>query len=126
VSAGRAVLAAVFSGLFWCGPAWAGDTALGEKLFDTCRACHALDPQQGGMSGPHLAGLKNRTVGSAEGFDYSPALRAARDQGLAWDEARLAAYLADPDAMFRGGWMSAPGLDREDDRAAVARFLMSR
>lgn len=102
----------------------AQESSAGEHLFATCQACHSLDPAKRGMAGPHLAGLSGRRVGTAEGFDYSPALRAAGAQGLSWDEDRLKAYLADPEGMFKGSWMSAPGLAREADRAAVADFLM--
>jgi cytochrome c2 len=104
--------------------ATAQDVARGERLFETCRSCHSLDPDRTGMAGPHLAGLNGRLIGSATGFDYSPALRAAGAQGLSWDAARLTAYLADPETMFRGSWMSAPGLGDEADRAALAAFLM--
>lgn len=101
----------------------AQDAARGEKLFEACRSCHSLDPAKAGMAGPHLKGLAGRAAGSAEGFDYSPAFRAAKAQGWAWDEARLAAYLADPESIVRGGWMSAPGLDRAES-AAIAAFLL--
>jgi cytochrome c2 len=106
------------------GVAAAQDLARGEALFEPCKSCHSLDPAKQGMAGPHLAGLKGRVVGAAEGFDYSPAFKAARAKRVIWDEARLNAYLADPDAMFKGGWMSPQGLDDEADRAAVTAFLM--
>ena len=106
------------------GVAAAQDLARGEALFEACKSCHSLDPAQQGKAGPHLAGLKGRVVGAAEGFDYSPAFKAARAKRVIWDEARLNAYLADPDAMFKGGWMSPQGLDDEADRAAVTAFLM--
>lgn len=102
----------------------ARDAARGERLFETCRSCHSLDPAKAGMAGPHLKGLKGRVAGSAEGFDYSPAFQAAKAQGWVWDEARLEAYLADPDSVVKGGWMSAPGLDQAEDRAAVGAFLL--
>jgi cytochrome c2 len=102
----------------------AQDRARGEQLFEACQSCHSLDPAKTGMAGPHLQGLKGRVAGSAAGFDYSPAFRAAKAQGWVWDEARLMAYLADPDAVVKGGWMSAPGLDDTAERTAVAAFLM--
>lgn len=105
-------------------PGTAQESGTGERLFATCQACHSLDPAKPGMAGPHLAGLSGRRVGTAAGFDYSPALKAAGAQGLSWDAERLRSYLADPETMFKGSWMSAPGLAREADRAAVADFLM--
>ncbi len=96
----------------------------GAALFGDCQSCHSLDPGKSGMAGPHLAGLKGRIAGAAEGFDYSPAFRAARLRGLRWDAERLKAYLADPDAVVPGGWMSPPGGLADADRAALAAFLL--
>ncbi|MGO4667398.1 c-type cytochrome [Bosea sp. 2RAB26] len=118
------VASAITAVLFAAQPGAAQESGAGERLFATCQACHSLDPTKPGMAGPHLAGLSGRRIGTATGFDYSPALKAAGAQGLSWDADRLKAYLADPEAMFKGSWMSAPGLGREADRAAVADFLM--
>ena len=46
--------------------------------------------------------------------------------GLRWDAERLKAYLADPDAVVPGGWMSPPVGLSEVDRAALAAFLLER
>jgi len=121
----KVVLAALAAFALTVDVAAAQDLARGERLFEACRSCHSLDPAKAGMAGPHLKGLKGRVAGSAEGFDYSPAFRAAKAQGWVWDEQRLAAYLADPDSVVKGGWMSAPGLDDAAERAAVAAFLLS-
>ncbi len=104
-------------------PGFAQDLGRGEQLFEPCRSCHSLEAGKSGMAGPDLSRLQGRTIGTAKGFDYSPPFQAARAQKLTWDEAKLKAYLADPEAMFKGGWMSAQGLDDEEDRAAVAAFL---
>ncbi|KRE22126.1 hypothetical protein ASE66_27160 [Bosea sp. Root483D1] len=103
--------------------AWAQE---GAAVFKACQSCHSLDPAKAGMAGPDLAKLGGRVLGSAEGFDYSPAFKAMRAQGLAWDRERLLSYLADPDAVVPGGWMSPPaGLSRAD-RAAVTDYLLGR
>ena len=78
------------------------------------------------MAGPHLSGLNGRVLGSAEGFDYSPAFKAAKAQGLTWDRTRLLGYLADPDAVVPGGWMSPPAGFNAADRAAVADYLLKQ
>lgn len=106
------------------GPALGQDAGRGRLLFEDCRSCHSLDPTEQGLPGPHLKGLSGRRVGSAAGFDYSPALTEAGRQGATWDAARLTAFLADPEAMFPGLWMSPPGRMSEADRRALAAFLM--
>ncbi len=106
----RLCFAALAAFALTIGIATAQDVARGQKLFEACQSCHSLDPSKAGMAGPHLQGLKGRVAGSA--------------QGWLWDEARLMDYLADPDSVVKGGWMSAPGLDDAAERAAVAAFLM--
>jgi cytochrome c len=96
---------------------------VGARLFEHCRACHSLDPAVRGLPGPNLSGLLKRKVGGDDAFDYSPALRKARDQGLAWDEGRLDQFLTDPAEMFPGIWMATRGIDDATERSALVRFL---
>ena len=95
----------------------------GARAFAPCRACHSLDPAERGLPGPNLSGVIGRTIGGDAGFDYSPVLRKARDEGLRWDEKRLAAFLADPAGMFPGLWMSMRGIEHAAERQALVRFL---
>jgi cytochrome c len=95
----------------------------GAKLFTPCRACHSLDAAEQGLPGPNLSGLIGRKVGSAEGFDYSPALRKANADGLRWDAERLDRFLTDPAGMFPGLWMSIRGIEDAGERQALVRFL---
>jgi cytochrome c len=95
----------------------------GARLFEPCRACHSLDKAERNMPGPNLAGLLGRRVAGDGAFDYSPALRKARDEGLAWDEARLDRFLTDPAEMFPGLWMATRGIDDAAERRALVRFL---
>ncbi|MEH2542615.1 MULTISPECIES: c-type cytochrome [unclassified Bradyrhizobium] len=101
-------------------PATAED---GARAFAPCRACHSLDPAERGLPGPNLSGVIGRPVGSDAGFDYSPVLRQARNDGLRWDVKRLEAFLADPAAMFPGLWMSMRGIEDAAERQALVRFL---
>ncbi|NOJ43221.1 c-type cytochrome [Bradyrhizobium australiense] len=64
-----------------------------------------------------------RPVGSDAGFDYSPVLRQARDEGLRWDVKRLEAFLANPAALFPGLWMSVRGIEGAAERQALVKFL---
>jgi cytochrome c2 len=75
------------------------------------------------MAGPSLFGLIGRAVGGDPGFGYSPVLRAANAEGLVWTPQRLDTFLADPEGMFPGMWMSYPGIRDEAERAALARFI---
>jgi cytochrome c len=95
----------------------------GARLFTPCRACHSLDPAEQGLPGPNLAGIVGRKIGGDTAFDYSPALRKARDEGLRWDAQRLESFLADPAEMFPGLWMSMRGIEDAAERELLVRFL---
>ena len=95
----------------------------GRKAFEQCLACHSLEPDASGLPGPSLAGLAGRPVGGDPGFDYSAQLRAANADGLVWSERRLEQFLAAPNDMFPGTWMSDPGIRDPGERAALARYI---
>ena len=95
----------------------------GAALFAPCRACHSLDPAARTMAGPNLAGLIGRKVAGDPNFEYSPVLRAARDEGRVWTRERLEQFLADPEAMFPAMWMSAQGIRDAGDRKALGAFI---
>ena len=92
-------------------------------LFNTCRACHSLDPAAKVMAGPKLAGLLGRKVAGDPDFDYSPVLQAAREEGRVWSAETLETFIADPEAMFPGTWMSRVPLANPADRRALVRFI---
>ena len=100
--------------------------AAGREAFAPCGSCHALDVPVAGLPGPDLAGLIGRPVAGLAGFAYSPAMRAAGDTGLVWDPARLDRFLADPEGMFPGMWMSYPGITDAEERRALAVFIAAQ
>jgi cytochrome c len=111
--------------LVWCAVD-SGETYAQERgaaLFEPCRACHALDPKAQPMAGPNLAGLLGRRVAGDPEFDYSPVLREAGAAGQTWTEGLLDRFLADPEAMFPGLWMSMRGIANPDDRRALIDFM---
>ena len=81
-------------------PAQAGDP--GARAFQRCAACHSLQAQDPRGPAPSLRGVVGRRAGTVEGFAYSDAMRAAGRRGLVWDEAALARFLADPEAVVPG------------------------
>lgn len=76
----------------------AGDRTAGQQFFT---ACHA---KEAGVNkiGPSLAGVFGRKSGSALGFNYSPALKAAN---ITWDETTLDRWLQNPAADVHGAKM---------------------
>lgn len=88
-------------------PAFAeGDIEKGETTFKKCKSCHMIANGdevlfKGGKTGPNLYGLIGNVMGSQEGFKYGSGLIAANEAGLKWDEASLAAYVADPKSYLK-------------------------
>ena len=102
-------------------PAAAQDDAeAGKRNFRACQGCHTLSADQH-MTGPSLARLFGRRAGSLDGFKrYSPALR---NSGVMWDAETLDKFLADPQALVRGNWMTFPGIEDAKDRAKLIAYL---
>jgi cytochrome c len=94
--------------------------------FEPCRACHALSKDEGQKPGPQLAGLIGRPVGGDPAFDYSPALRAARERGDVWTKDKLDLFLSDPEALYAGTWMGSPPIRNAKQRADIRCVLGDR
>jgi cytochrome c len=96
-----------------------GDAAQGEKVFNKCKACHAVDEPQNKV-GPHLVGIFGRPAGSVEDFKYSEAMKGS---GITWNEETIAAYVADPRGYIKGNRMAFAGLKEEEEIADLLAYL---
>jgi cytochrome c len=96
-----------------------GDAAQGEKVFNQCKACHAVDEPQNKV-GPHLVGIFGRPAGSIEDFKYSDALK---ESGITWNDETLSAFLADPRGYIKGNRMAYAGLKKDEDIANLLAYL---
>ncbi len=116
-----AALVAVFAS-----PAFAdGDLAKGEKVFRKCKACHAVGEGAKNKVGPPLNGIVGAEIASVEGFKYSKAFLAKKEEGVVWSEAELDGYLKKPKKHTPGTKMSFAGLRKEADRINVIAYLKS-
>ncbi len=100
-----------------------GDAAAGAKVFKKCQACHSAVAAEGNKIGPNLHGVIGRKAGTAEGFNYSDAMKAAGEGGAVWDEATIEKYLRDPKAFVPKNKMAFAGLKKDSDLANVIAFL---
>lgn len=97
-----------------------GDVEAGKRIFRACLGCHSLSAGQH-MTGPSLAHLFGRRAGGLDGFKrYSPAMRAS---GVVWGADTLDKFLANPQALVPGNWMTFPGIEEAPDRAKLISFL---
>ena len=71
--------------------------------------------------GPNLYGVFGRVAGTAEGFNYSEALR---ESGIAWSPTELDSWLADPAGFLPETTMAFTGFQAPEDREALIEFLI--
>jgi len=116
-----AILAAAAAGLT---PAAADDA--GQKVFNRCRACHAIGPGAHNKVGPQLNGIIGRKAGSVAGFNYSDALKQKAAAGLVWTEANLQQYLDSPDTFIPNGVMAFAGVKNEGELKDLIAFLKTQ
>jgi cytochrome c len=92
----------------------------GAALFkQQCATCHATSLSDAPRQGPPLVQIIGRSAGKVEGFHYSPGLAQA---GFSWDEARLDAWLTDPQAVIPDSNMTYREAKTET-RAAIIAYL---
>ena len=96
-----------------------GDPEAGAKVFNKCKACHAVDEEQNKV-GPHLVGIIGRPAGSVEDFKYSDAMA---ESGIVWEDETIAAYLKDPKGYVPGNKMVFVGLKKDEDIADLLAYL---
>jgi cytochrome c len=88
----------------------------GRRLFATyCASCYAADGSP--KPGPDIRRVQNRAVASLDGYNYSPALKAA---GGIWDYNRLSEFVADPQKKVPGTRMRSSGIHIYDTHAVIA------
>jgi cytochrome c len=90
----------------------AQDVAAGEQSFKKCLACHSVGSGAKNKVGPELNGLDGRKSGTAEGFNYTEANKAA---GITWGEATFKEYIKDPRGKIPGTKMVFAGIKNEQE-----------
>ncbi|WP_167407207.1 c-type cytochrome [Bradyrhizobium forestalis] len=92
----------------------------GATLFkQQCGVCHTLSLSEPMRQGPPLVKIVGRPAGKVEGFHYSDGLAKA---DFTWDETRLDAWLANPQAVIPGVIMIYRQA-KPETRAAIITFL---
>jgi cytochrome c len=96
-----------------------GDAAKGEKLFETCHACHSVEAGQNGL-GPSLHGLIGRKAGEVPDFRYSPGMKRS---GITWSAKTLEDFIADPQKAVPANRMPYAGNPDAGERADLIAYL---
>jgi cytochrome c len=92
----------------------------GATLFkQQCGTCHTASRAEPVRQGPPLDHVIGRRAGSVESFHYSPGFAKA---DFSWDEARLDAWLTNPQEVIPGAVM-AYRQAKPEVRAAIITYL---
>lgn len=90
----------------------------GEKVYERCAACHAIERNR---TGPQHCGLFGRKAGQAPGYaDYSQAMRKS---GIVWSAATLDQFLRDPVQRVPGTTMGYAGVKDPGERSDLIAWL---
>jgi cytochrome c len=93
----------------------------GAEVFRACAACHTLTRDAGNRAGPTLHGLFGRRIATAEGYAFSPALKA---MDIVWTKETVARlFEIGPNAYTPGTKMPEQTIAREEDRRALVDWL---
>jgi cytochrome c len=92
----------------------------GAALFkQQCATCHATTSSEAVRQGPSLFKIVGQPAGKVDGFRYSAGFAKA---DFAWDDARLDAWLTNPQAMIPGSVM-VYRQPKAETRAAIIAYL---
>ncbi len=95
----------------------------GKAVFGKCKACHNVEKGKPKLIGPNLWGIVDRPKGSADGFEYSPGMKA---KGGNWSFADLATFITKPSAYVAGTKMVFMGVPNPADVADVIAYLAAQ
>jgi cytochrome c len=126
---GRTVMRAIIAGCaialspMLIETAFAAEEVGPEAFNNNCRTCHSWKEGDNRL-GPTLHGIIGRKAGTAEGFNYSNAMKSS---GITWDEATLDKFITNPDSVVPNNNMKPfSGVGDADTRKKIIEFLKSK
>ena len=93
----------------------------GQAVFQRmCLPCHDAGEGARVKLGPPLNGLDGKKAGTAEGFNYSDAMKGS---GITWNEAQFKDYIKGPMVKVPGTRMAFAGLRDEAEQNSLWAYL---
>jgi len=94
-----------------------GDATAGKLVYSRCIGCHSPDRNR---TGPRHCEVFGRVSGTANGYDYSDAMRNA---AIVWDGDALDRFLAAPMTVVPGTTMGFAGVADARERRDLVAYL---
>ena len=93
----------------------------GAEVFRACAVCHTVTPDDGARAGPTLHGVFGRRIATADGYQYSEALK---NLDIVWSAQTISELFEfGPDAYTPGSRMPEQRVPSAVDRRALVEFL---
>jgi len=99
---------------------WAQSAEAGERVYAQCRACHQVGEGARNLVGPQLNGIMGRKTGTAEGYNYTEANKAAN---ITWDVKSFSEYIVDPRGRIPGTKMAFAGIKNPQQVEDLIAYL---
>jgi cytochrome c len=116
----QAAFAAAILCAVYIAPAHAGDALKGKSYFARCAMCHSSTKGAPNRIGPNLFGIVGRKAAAMKGFFYTGAMKRAN---ITWTPAKLAAYIAKPQAVVPGNRMAFAGVANRQQVEDLVAYL---
>ncbi|MAU97183.1 MAG: cytochrome c [Fulvimarina sp.] len=101
-----------------------GDPAAGEKVFNKCKACHAVGEGAKNKIGPELNGIVGDKPGADRGgYKFSKPFQDWSADKTSWNQELLSTWLADPRGTVKGTKMAFAGIKKPDELTNVIAYL---
>lgn len=97
----------------------------GERAYQKCYSCHAIEAGRNDLTGPSLNGILGRRVASVQGFSYSPAMLRFAAKNPRWTSDLIERYATDPGSLVPGTSMDFHGMNDHSERRALIDYLSS-
>jgi cytochrome c len=92
----------------------------GARVFRACVACHTLKASDPPRAGPTLAGIFGRRIATAQGYDFSPALK---QLDIVWTPDTVSKLFEIGPMTYTPGTKMPEQKVGAEDRAALVKFL---
>ncbi|ORE93854.1 c-type cytochrome [Aurantimonas sp. 22II-16-19i] len=101
-----------------------GDPAAGEKVFNKCKACHAVGEGAKNKIGPELNGIVGDKPGADRGgYKFSKPFQDWAADKTSWNQELMSTWLADPRGTVKGTKMAFAGIKKPDELSNVIAYL---